>query len=108
MDINGKHNPKMSRELVQRLSHSIDPGRQQLGIATDSARGVNSEVRRNVYRSSHLGQNHGVRQMGAEIGRPVSLDRKGGVPQLKPIDSGQNRSSAGFQEPKGRGYSPYS
>jgi len=46
--------------------------------------------------------------MGAEIGRPVSLDRKGGVPQLKPIDSGQNRSSAGFQEPKGRGYSPYS
>ena len=108
MDTNSKK-PKMSRGLVDRLSGAIDSGREQLGTASDSARGLNMDARRNVYRSSHLGQTYGVRQMGAEMGKPIRADRKGGSqPQLKSIDTGQNRPSAGFQEPKGRGYSPYS
>ena len=107
MDTNSKK-PKMSRGLVDRLSGAIDSGREQLGTASDSARGLNMDARRNVYRSSHLGQTHGVRQMGAEKGKPVRADRKSSESQLKLIDTGQNRPSAGFQEPKGRGYSPYS
>ena len=107
MDTNGKK-PKMSRGLVDRLSGAIDSGREQLGTASDSALGLNMGARRNVYRSSHLGQTHGVRQMGAEMGKPIRADRKGSHPQLKSIDTGQNRPSAGFQEPKGRGYNPYS
>ncbi len=107
MDTNGKK-PTMSRGLVDRLSGAIDSGREQLGTASDSARGLNMGARRNVYRSSHLGQTYGVRQMGAEMGKPIIADRKGSHPQLKSIDTGQNRPSAGFQEPKGRGYSPYS
>ena len=107
VDTNSKK-PKMSRGLVNRLSGAIDSGREQLGTASDSARGLNMGARRNVYRSSHLGQTHGVRQMGAEMGKPIRADRKGSHPQLKSIDTGQNRPSAGFQEPKGRGYNPYS
>lgn len=106
VDTNGKK-PKMSRGLVNRLSGAIDSGREQLGATSDSARGLSMGARRNVYRSSHLGQTYGVRQMGAEMGKPIRADRKGSHPQLKSIDTGQNRPSAGFQEPKGRGYNPY-
>ena len=107
VDTNSKK-PKMSRGLVNRLSGSIDSGREQLGATSDNARGLSMSARRNAYRSSRLGQTYGVRQMGAEMGKPIRADRKGSHPQLKSIDTGQNRPSAGFQEPKGRGYSPYS
>ena len=107
MDTNSKK-PKMSRGLANRLSGAVDSGREQLGVASDSARGLSMVARRNVYRSSLLGQTYGVRQMGAEMGKPVRADRKGSEPQLWSIDTGQNRPSAGFQEPKGRGYNPYS
>ena len=107
VDTNSKK-PKMSRGLVNRLSGSIDSGREQLGATSDNARGLSMSARRNAYRSSLLGQTYGVRQMGAEMGKPIRADRKGSHPQLKSIDTGQNRPSAGFQEPKGRGYNPYS
>ena len=98
----------MSRELVSRLSGSLGPNRERLGSVTNyDAHSPGMDVRRNIYRSSHLGQNHGVRQMGTELGRPArSNERKADVP-LKSVETGQNRPSAGFQEPSSRKYNPF-
>lgn len=72
-------------------------------------------VRRKGYRDSMLGSSYNdVRQMGAEISGGESYDKRrntrimSDLGQNERIDSGQNRPSAGFKEPEGRNYNPYS
>ena len=109
MDIQGPSGkPEMSRELVERLSHAIDSGRQQFGVVAGDTRAPDMNVRRNVYRSSHLGSGHGIRQMGNELGTPRRHPHhRDGTPTPERLATDQNRPSAGFKEPSPRGYNPY-
>lgn len=107
MDIQGR--PRMSRELLRRLSRSNTPDDVPLGRAVDSSSDVSMDVRRNLYRNSHLGSRQPVRRVGGEMGKPVRRPDRGdpAVVEPKKIDSSQNRPSAGFSEPSVRKYNRY-
>lgn len=105
----------MSRELLERLSrHGAAYGDEPMGSTIAGAGQVSMDTRRSLYRNSHLGGKHGVRQMGAEIAVSRPSRRPNPRPDDAPqapgkVDTGQNRPSAGFhfQEPQGRKYDPY-
>ena len=105
MDIKGK--PKMSRELIERLSYTPSSTSQAFGVATGGVRTPSMDARRNVYRNSHLGRCYGVRQVGTEIGGSPHSGRKDMRPTLEHVPTSVNRPSAGFREPPARGYNPY-
>ena len=105
MDIKGK--PKMSRELIERLSYTPSSTSQAFGVATGGVRTPSMDARRNVYRNSQLGQRYGVRQLGTEIGGSPHSGRKDMRPTLEHLPTNANRPSAGFREPPARGYNPY-
>lgn len=106
MDSKGR--PQISRELLERLTSSNQPmGASAYGTAS-SPQAPSSPVRRHKYRASMLGSQHQVRQMGAEIGgRQMTRREQTHEPIQEKTQTGQNRPSAGFKEPQGRGYNPY-
>ena len=100
----------MSRELLERLS-SQRPNQPDAYGGQPVGSAPFARARRQNYRDSMLGAQHNnVRRMGAEMGRPVGgySRGKGDKPGSgQRVDSGQNRPSAGFKEPPGRGYDPF-
>ncbi len=103
MDVQGR--PKMSRALVQRLSQSVGRGHQPLGTVGSSVT-PDLAVRRNIYRQSHLGASHHVRQVGAEIGGSRRQRGVSASPENEHLSTNQNRPSAGF-DVTSRKYDPY-
>ena len=112
----------MSRDLMGRITHSqpANPSAAFGGLPAQTP----SPAQRALYTSgdrvggygtSRLGARSLVRQFGAEISAPASSRvnrmRRPQPEQAKDpaqrINSQQNRPSAGFKEPPGRGYNPY-
>ena len=118
MDSHGK--PEMSRELLERLMLDQSGDSKNDDFMAPSTQSFNQrlevERRRRLvrgYRDSKLGKSSlgsdEVRQMGMEIGhRRRHNFTPPEKPDLKPIETGQNRPSAGFKEPPTRDYNPFS
>lgn len=114
MDANGK--PMMSRELLQRLTAVDPPTVSAVGVSAQSSQPQSFAQRRRsefdrkrvaAYRQSSLGAQH----FRTEID-PVSHRRPSPTPSQpqdgpQRVETGQNRPSAGFQEPPSRRYDPY-
>ncbi len=100
----GNSNPKMSRELLERLmNNNPSPQSRAVGVGPStpfSGRRQNQDQGRYVrgYKGSHLFRQTHVRQPGAEISRP-RLARPGNDDNQQHIDTNSNRPSAGFKEP---------
>ena len=109
--------PIAPRELLERLSKQM--GAPSTVKAVDSS-SVSFSDRKKLeknrkiirpYKDSKLGRGQGmtdeVKRYGISV---VSGDSDGGPAEgasLKPVDTGQNRQSAGFQEPASRRHDPY-
>lgn len=125
MDASGK--PIASRELLERMirDQSIPAGKRDEVATAQTVQSFEARMQLEKnralvrgYKDSKLGMQtvraEEVRQMGMEIGygrkkkRPTFNKPKdtGGTPNNR-VDSGQNRPSAGFQEPPSRNYNPF-
>lgn len=109
----GLGKPLTSKELIERMTRRGDSEPQSVGRASADSRSVSMDVRRRVYKSSHLGARHGIRGEAMKA-QPRSAgdtvaDAKGRQSRLAGrVEADKNRPSAGFKEPSGRSYNPYS
>ncbi len=104
-------NPKMSRELLERLmSNNSSPQARAVGVSSSEPfarrRQTQAEGRYvRGYRDSHLFMQGHVRQPGLDTNR--SRLASTGNERQQHIDTKSNRPSAGFKEPPSRNYDPY-